>query len=105
MYGRWRDNLARWGVREWAMTGLAFVVICAVVLTAGRGLAFGPDGQISGIRFGGDAQRTRVVLDLGKTTRGQVIEDDLLTPQQRDRMALLKEAGKAQLRLIENLLV
>lgn len=35
----------------------------------------------------------------------QVIEDDLLTPQQRDRMALLKEAGKAQLRLIENLLV
>jgi N-acetylmuramoyl-L-alanine amidase len=25
--------------------------------------------------FGGDAQRTRVVLDLGKTTRGQVIED------------------------------
>ena len=75
MYGRWRDNLARWGVREWAMTGLAFVVICGVVLTAGRGLAFGPDGQISGIRFGGDAQRTRVVLDLGKTTRGQVIED------------------------------
>ncbi|MDQ8027559.1 MAG: ATP-binding protein [Brevundimonas sp.] len=35
----------------------------------------------------------------------QVIEGDLLTPQQRDRMALLKEAGKAQLRLIENLLV
>lgn len=75
MYGRWRDNLARWGVREWAMTGLAFVVICAVVLMAGRGLAFGSDGQISAIRFGGDAQRTRVVLDLGKATRGQVIED------------------------------
>lgn len=35
----------------------------------------------------------------------QVIEDDLLTPQQRDRMVLLKEAGKSQLRLIENLLV
>lgn len=35
----------------------------------------------------------------------QIIEGDLLTPQQRDRMALLKEAGKAQLRLIENLLV
>lgn len=35
----------------------------------------------------------------------QVIEGDLLTPQQRDRMTLLKEAGKAQLRLIENLLV
>lgn len=34
----------------------------------------------------------------------QVIERDLLTPQQQDRMILLKEAGKAQLRLIENLL-
>ncbi len=35
----------------------------------------------------------------------QVIERDLLTPQQQDRMVLLKEAGKAQLRLIENLLI
>ncbi|WGM30547.1 ATP-binding protein [Brevundimonas sp. NIBR11] len=35
----------------------------------------------------------------------QVIERDLLTPQQQDRMVLLKESGKAQLRLIENLLV
>lgn len=75
MCGRWRNSLSCWGVREWAMTGLAFIVVSAVVLAAGRGLAFGPDGQISGVRFGGDAQRTRVVLDLGKTTRGQVIED------------------------------
>jgi N-acetylmuramoyl-L-alanine amidase len=75
MYGRWRKNLSRWGVREWAMMVLAFVVMSGVVLTAGHGLAFVADGQISAIRFGGDAQRTRVVLDLGKTTRGQVIED------------------------------
>ena len=75
MLGRWRDNLSRWGVREWSMTGLAFVVICLVVFTATRGLAFGPDGEIVRLRFGGDAQRTRVVLDLGRTTRGQVIED------------------------------
>ena len=34
----------------------------------------------------------------------EVIEGDLLTPQQKDRMVVLKEAGKAQLRLIENLL-
>lgn len=34
----------------------------------------------------------------------QIIERDLLTPQQKDRMAILKESGKAQLRLIENLL-
>lgn len=75
MLGRWRDNLSRWGVREWSMTGLAFVVICLVVFTATRGLAFGPDGEIVRLRFGGDAQRTRVVLDLGRSTRGQVIED------------------------------
>ncbi|MNI22088.1 N-acetylmuramoyl-L-alanine amidase AmiC precursor [compost metagenome] len=75
MFGRWRDNLGRWGVREWAMTGLAFIVICVVVFTAGRGLAFGSDGEIVRLRFGGDAQRTRVVLDLGRSTRGQVIED------------------------------
>lgn len=35
----------------------------------------------------------------------EVLEGDLLTPQQRDRMAILKAAGKAQLRLIENLLL
>nr|WP_313040888.1 N-acetylmuramoyl-L-alanine amidase [Brevundimonas diminuta] len=57
------------------MTGLAFVVICLVAFTATRGLAFGPDGEIVRLRFGGDAQRTRVVLDLGRSTRGQVIED------------------------------
>lgn len=34
----------------------------------------------------------------------EVIEGDLLTPQQRDRMAILKASGKQQLRLIENLL-
>ncbi|MFC5346148.1 ATP-binding protein [Brevundimonas staleyi] len=34
----------------------------------------------------------------------EIIEGDLLTPQQKDRMVVLKEAGKAQLRLIENLL-
>lgn len=75
MLGRWRDNLSRWGVREWSMSGLAFVVICLVALTATRGLAFGPDGEIVRLRFGGDSQRTRVVLDLGRTTRGQVVED------------------------------
>lgn len=75
MFGRWRNNLSRWGVREWAMTGLAFIVICVVVFAAGRGLAFGTDGEIVRLRFGGDSQRTRVVLDMGRSTRGQVIED------------------------------
>lgn len=75
MAGRWRDNLALWGVREWAMTAVAVLVVCAVVLAAGRGLAFGPDGEVMRLRFGGDAQRTRIVVDLGRSTRGQVIED------------------------------
>lgn len=34
----------------------------------------------------------------------EIIESDLLTPRQRDRMAILKASGKKQLRLIENLL-
>lgn len=75
MFGQWRDNLGRWALREWAMTGLALIVVCAGVFTASRGLAFGSDGEIVRLRFGGDAQRTRVVLDLGRSTRGQVLED------------------------------
>lgn len=75
MYGRLRKNLTRWGVREWVTTATAVTLVGAVVLTAGRGLAFGSNELISSIRFGGDAQRTRIVLDMGKATRGQVIED------------------------------
>ena len=75
MYGRLRKNLNRWGLREWVTATAAMTIVSAVVLTAGRGLAFGSSDLISSIRFGGDAQRTRVVLDLGKATRGQVIED------------------------------
>ncbi|WP_409018413.1 N-acetylmuramoyl-L-alanine amidase [Brevundimonas vesicularis] len=70
-----RKDLKRWGVREWATAAATVALVASVVLTAGRGLAFGSDGGISNIRFGGDAQRTRVVLDMGKTTRGQVVED------------------------------
>lgn len=68
-----RFNLSRWGLREWAMTAVAAVVFCVALLAAGRGLAFGAAGEVLGVRFGGDAQRTRVVIDLEKTTRGQVV--------------------------------
>ncbi len=74
MHGLSRINLAQWRVREWTMTALAFVVICAVLLTAGRGLASGAMGEVLRVRFGGDAQHTRVVLDLDRTSRGQVIQ-------------------------------
>ena len=55
------------------MTALAFVVICAAVLTAGRGLATGA-GEVMRLRFGGDAERTRVVVDLETSARGDVVE-------------------------------
>ncbi|MBU2207565.1 MAG: N-acetylmuramoyl-L-alanine amidase, partial [Alphaproteobacteria bacterium] len=74
MHGLSRINLAEWRVREWAMTAVAFVVICVVLLTAGRGLASGAMGEVLRVRFGGDAQHTRVVLDMDRTSRGQVIQ-------------------------------
>lgn len=67
-------DLARWGTREWAMTALALVVLCALLLTATRGLAFGAEGDVLRVRFGGDAQRTRVVIDLDASTRGTLVE-------------------------------
>ncbi|MDQ8028784.1 MAG: N-acetylmuramoyl-L-alanine amidase [Brevundimonas sp.] len=56
------------------MTALAFVVFCTAVLVAGRGLASGAAGEVIRVRFGGDAERTRVVVDLDRTSRGQVIQ-------------------------------
>jgi N-acetylmuramoyl-L-alanine amidase len=73
MHGLSRINLTHWRVREWAMTAMAFVVICFVLLAAGRGLASGAMGEVLRVRFGGDSEHTRVVLDLDRTSRGQVI--------------------------------
>ena len=57
------------------MTALAFVVFCFGVLAAGRGLAAGTAGEVLRLRFGGDAERTRVVVDLDRNTRGAVVSD------------------------------
>lgn len=73
MYGMLRFDLSRWGVREWTMTALAFVVFCFGALAAGRGLAAGNAGEVLRLRFGGDAERTRVVVDLDSNTRGAVV--------------------------------
>ncbi len=56
------------------MTALALVVFCALLLTATRGLALGAEGEVLRVRFGGDAQRTRVVIDLEASTRGNLVE-------------------------------
>ncbi|WP_414642065.1 N-acetylmuramoyl-L-alanine amidase family protein [Brevundimonas sp.] len=74
MYGLSRINLAHWGVRDRFLAVAGFLLVCAVLLVAGRGLASGAMGEILRVRFGGDAQRTRVVIDLDRTSRGQVIQ-------------------------------
>jgi len=74
MNGLSRINLTQWRAREWAMTAIAFIVVCVVLLAAGRGLASGAVGEVLRVRFGGDARHTRVVLDLDRSSRGQVIQ-------------------------------
>jgi len=74
MHGLSGINMAQWRVREWAMTAMAFVVICFVLLAAGRGLASGAAGEVLRVRLGGDSEHTRIVLDLDRTSRGQVIQ-------------------------------
>ncbi|CAN5352626.1 N-acetylmuramoyl-L-alanine amidase [soil metagenome] len=56
------------------MTTLALIVLCAGLFVGGRGFAAGSVGDVLRVRFGGDAERTRVVVDLGGTARGTVVE-------------------------------
>ncbi len=56
------------------MTALAFIVFCVAAFAAGRGLASGAMGEVLRVRLGGDAEHTRVVVDLDRTSRGQVIQ-------------------------------
>ena len=55
------------------MTAMALVVLCAGLFVGGRGFA-GAAADVLRVRFGGDAERTRVVVDLGGTARGAVVE-------------------------------
>lgn len=73
MYGLSRINMAQWGVRERVLAAVGVAVVCIFLLAAGRGLASGATGEILRVRFGGDAERTRVVIDLDRTARGEVI--------------------------------
>ncbi len=69
MTGRKYFNLSGWGPREWAMTALAVLVLGAVLLISTRGLAAGATGDVRGVRFGGDVQRTRIVIDLDRSAK------------------------------------
>lgn len=73
MHGHKRFNLSAWGLREWALTGLALLVLVIVLLVSSRGLAANAAGDVLGVRFGGDTQRTRIVIDLDRAARGEVI--------------------------------
>jgi len=73
MFGLSRIRLSRWSARDRALAALAFIVFCLAVLAAGRGLAMGAVGEVLRVRFGGDAERTRVVVDLDRTARGEVV--------------------------------
>ncbi|HEX8471659.1 MAG TPA: N-acetylmuramoyl-L-alanine amidase, partial [Brevundimonas sp.] len=57
------------------MTAMAAIVICAVLFAGGRGLAAGSVGDVLRVRFGGDGERTRVVIDLGASAQGRVVEE------------------------------
>jgi N-acetylmuramoyl-L-alanine amidase len=70
MHGLSRLNLSLWRAREWAMTAVALVAFCVVVLAAGRGLASGAMGEVLRVRLGGDTEHTRVGVDLDRNARG-----------------------------------
>jgi N-acetylmuramoyl-L-alanine amidase len=69
-----RFNLSAWSLREWGLTLLALGVLAAVLAIADQGMASGATGDVRGVRFGGDAARTRVVIDLDRSARGEVVE-------------------------------
>lgn len=82
MNGMSRINWPSWlpgpgrttSARAWMATAVAVLVFCVAALAAGRGLASGAMGEVMRVRFGGDAERTRVVVDLDRTSRGEVIQ-------------------------------
>ncbi|MBW8303453.1 MAG: N-acetylmuramoyl-L-alanine amidase, partial [Brevundimonas sp.] len=65
--------MSRFSARERLVAVVGLLVLAVVQLAAGRGLASGALGESLRGRFGGDAERTRVVIDLDRTSRGQVI--------------------------------
>lgn len=56
------------------MTAVALLVLFAGLLVGGYGFAAGVTADVMRVRFGGDRERTRVVVDLAGTARGTVVE-------------------------------
>ena len=74
MHGLSRFRLSNFSVRQRVIAVAGLLVFAVALLASGRGLASGSMGEILRVRFGGDAERTRVVIDLDRTSRGQVIQ-------------------------------
>lgn len=62
------------GARRGLIIAAAAVVFVAAILAAGAGLALGAQGDVLRVRFGGDAERTRIVVDMERTARGRLDE-------------------------------
>lgn len=67
------DGLTR-GWRRNAVLALAALVFAIAALIAFRAIAAGAGGEILRVRFGGDTERTRVVIDLEASARGQIVD-------------------------------
>lgn len=63
--------------RRVAVTLTALAAFVVVAFAAGQGMADGPErADVVRVRFGGDAQRTRVVVELTRSASGRIAEGD-----------------------------
>jgi N-acetylmuramoyl-L-alanine amidase len=70
------DSFAGQGrsVRRGVVILAALIAFAVAALAAGAGFATGAQGDVLRIRFGGDAERTRVVIDMDRTARGSLVQ-------------------------------
>ena len=63
--------------RRLAVTLTAFAAFAVAAFAAGHGLADGPErADVVRVRFGGDAERTRIVIELTRSATGRLSEAD-----------------------------
>ena len=62
------------GVRRGLLIVAALIVFFVAVLAANTGFATGAQGDVLRVRFGGDAERTRIVIDMERNASGNLVE-------------------------------
>ncbi len=62
------------GVRRGLLILAALIVFFVAVLAANTGFATGAQGDVLRVRFGGDADRTRIVIDMERNASGNLVE-------------------------------